>query len=305
MRDLRYALVIGLAAVLTLAAWAEDALAQSCTFTKVADTNTPIPGGTGTFEGFGDPSLDGGKVAFAGKTANEIIHGIYTNVSGSLVRVADANTPIPDGTGTFRLLGDPSLDGGNVAFAGENVFEFFQGIYTDLGGTLAKVIDTTDSLDGKTIQTLEMGREGLSEGQIAFRAIFSDLSSGIYLTTPTCVPGDVSGDRQVDLLDSVILRRVLAGLLCGDGVVQPGEECEPTDDGACPGQCIPPDQAGECRCRVPCVHDECVAGVPLDPICDPCVEQICAADSFCCDTQWDRNCIDAILSICGLNACAP
>ncbi len=192
----------------------------------------------------------------------------------------------------------PSSGGGGVA-------GFLQGIYTDLGGTLAKVIDTTDSLDGKTIQTLEIGREGLSEGQIVFRAIFSDLSSGIYLTTPACVPGDVSGDRQVDLLDSVILRRILAGLLCGDGVVQPGEECEPTDDGACPGQCIPPDQAGECRCKVPCVHDECVAGVPLDPICDPCVEQICAADSFCCDTQWDRGCIDNVLSICGLNACAP
>jgi hypothetical protein len=36
---------------------------------------------------------------------------------------------------------------------------------------------------------------------------------------------------------------------CGDDAVNYGEECDGTDDGACPGACLPPGNALECRCN--------------------------------------------------------
>jgi hypothetical protein len=37
----------------------------------------------------------------------------------------------------------------------------------------------------------------------------------------------------------------------------------------------------------PCAHDKCTTGVALDPECDPCVQQICDVDPYCCGTAWD------------------
>jgi hypothetical protein len=58
------------------------------------------------------------------------------------------------------------------------------------------------------------------------------------------------------------------------------------------------------QCQSPggnsCAHGLCAKGSPLDPTCDPCVGQICAQDSFCCDTRWDRTCVDEVASICSL-----
>ncbi len=41
-----------------------SAIAQSFTFRKIADTTTPIPGGSGTFTSLGSWSLDHGHLAF-------------------------------------------------------------------------------------------------------------------------------------------------------------------------------------------------------------------------------------------------
>jgi hypothetical protein len=50
-----------------------------------------------------------------------------------------------------------------------------------------------------------------------------------------------------------------------------------------------------------CGHDKCVTGGPLSTTAcdDPCVAQICAADSFCCTTSWDQQCVNEVASICG------
>jgi hypothetical protein len=32
--------------------------------------------------------------------------------------------------------------------------------------------------------------------------------------------------------------------------------------------------------------------------CDSCVGEICTADSFCCNTQWDGQCVSEVSSIC-------
>ncbi len=49
---------------------------------------------------------------------------------------------------------------------------------------------------------------------------------------------------------------------------------------------------------VSCAHDVCDIGLALDAECDSCVAQICAFDSYCCNTQWDSICIGYVISIC-------
>jgi hypothetical protein len=76
---------------------------------------------------------------------------------------------------------------------------------------------------------------------------------------------------------------------CGDGVATAGEECESTDDAACPGSCTP-----ECTCAVPCDDGELDPGEECDgaafssaPACT--VEPFlasprCLPDCTCCQT---------------------
>jgi hypothetical protein len=51
-------------------------------------------------------------------------------------------------------------------------------------------------------------------------------------------------------------------------------------------------------------HPLCETGPALNVECDPCVAQICAADSFCCSTGWDSICVGEVTSICG-QSCGP
>jgi hypothetical protein len=58
------------------------------------------------------------------------------------------------------------------------------------------------------------------------------------------------------------------------------------------GATPPPPQA--------CTHDRCEEGGTLISSCDPCVQQICAQDAYCCGTAWDGACVAAVASVCGL-----
>jgi hypothetical protein len=43
-----------------------------------------------------------------------------------------------------------------------------------------------------------------------------------------------------------------------------------------------------------------VTGITLVLGCDPCVDQICAVDPYCCNTGWDNACVGEVTSICNL-----
>jgi hypothetical protein len=70
---------------------------QLWTFTKVADTSTAVPDGSGTFTDFDAPSLRNGEVVFQGYGGpNRTVPGIYTGRAGGPVGlVADTNTQAP------------------------------------------------------------------------------------------------------------------------------------------------------------------------------------------------------------------
>ena len=50
-----------------------------------------------------------------------------------------------------------------------------------------------------------------------------------------------------------------------------------------------------------CAHNKCSTGVALTSSCDPCVAQVCAQDSYCCNNSWDSICVAEVGSICGLS----
>lgn len=54
-----------------------------------------------------------------------------------------------------------------------------------------------------------------------------------------------------------------------------------------------------------CDHDACESGGPLDPSCDDCTEQVCAIDSYCCETAWDSLCVSEVEQYCAVTCDGP
>jgi hypothetical protein len=83
----------------------------------LADTSTPIPGGTETFTWFGDPWIENGCVAFAGAGSSSSSYGVYVIEDGVWRTVAAATTSIPpDQSETFDGFSRVAISGGVVAF---------------------------------------------------------------------------------------------------------------------------------------------------------------------------------------------
>lgn len=108
------------------------------------------------------------------------VKGVYTRNGGVLATVADSFTAIPEGSGNFTDFGAVTMDPGDVVFVGQG--EGCQkGLYTNLGGILAKVIAVGDEIDGKVVTDLGLGPFGFSGGRLAFRASFADGSQALAL----------------------------------------------------------------------------------------------------------------------------
>ncbi len=63
-----------------------------------------------------------------------------------------------------------------------------------------------------------------------------------------------------------------AGALCGNGTLEPGEQCDPPADAACPGQCAPPGAVAACQClplqscgQVPSPPSSCLSDADCPP----------------------------------------
>ena len=151
--------------------------AASFSFTKVVDTDTPVPGFNTNFKSFSDPSLDNGSIAFIGgryvsatNAYRPYYRGIYTNVDGSLNVVADTTTPIPRGGGKFIFFNDFSLNNGSVAFAANReIYDYLSGIYTNVSGSLKVVADLHTPIPGGRGGFLDSAQPSLNNGSVAFR----------------------------------------------------------------------------------------------------------------------------------------
>lgn len=168
-------------------------------FSTVADTGTPIPGGTGTFTVFYSDSLliNGDTVTF--KAAGRGMQvGIYFFDGTTLGRVADAGTAIPGGTGTFDDFGYPALGNGRVAFLGL-AGGAQQGIYLFDGAALNAVADTTTLVPDGVGTFTSFSDPAMSDRNAVFHGRDSSDEGGLYLfngttlsvvaDTHTAIPG--------------------------------------------------------------------------------------------------------------------
>jgi hypothetical protein len=157
-------------------------------FTKVADTSTAVPGGSGTFTDFGAPSLNNGAVAFQGYGGpSDTLPGIFTGTAGGPVSaVADTNTTAPGDTSKFSSFEQPSIDAaGNVAYVGV-LADGNQGVYARAGGTLGLIADThtaTPGFNGDFASFQLRGSASISGGTVAFSGFSrgaGGVNEGIY-----------------------------------------------------------------------------------------------------------------------------
>lgn len=167
------------------------------------DRNTLIPDTDVPFTSFiRGVAQDDGDYVFRGGGLDH--DGIYASIDGTIIAVADTNTAIPNGTGTFTITDSPSIGGGHVVFQGDG--EFGQrGIYASTGFGLKEIIAAGDLLDGKPISTVSFHNkgEGFKGASVAFLADFADGSSGIYVATVNSwfLLGDMDIDKDVDFDD--------------------------------------------------------------------------------------------------------
>ncbi|UQA62512.1 hypothetical protein [Polyangium aurulentum] len=52
-----------------------------------------------------------------------------------------------------------------------------------------------------------------------------------------------------------------------------------------------------------CAHEVCSQGDKLDLGCESCVDQVCAQDPFCCEQQWDGQCVGEAQQMCNVVCC--
>ena len=153
---------------------------QAITFRKISDTDASVPGRTGTFSSFERaPALSGGNVAFLGTDSSGNL-GIYIDVSGVLVVVADTNTSIPGGSESFISFSHASLSGTDVAFYGAGSTEV--GIYARIGGTLDVVADTNTAVPGGSgnFTDFDTNAPSIDGGNVAFVASSTSWRDGLY-----------------------------------------------------------------------------------------------------------------------------
>ena len=153
----------------------------------VADSNTPIPDGTGNFANFVSSAaypagLDAGgsTVLFYGRGSGAQ-QGLYASLNGTLKKVVDTLTPIPQGSGTFTGFSAMSFSGNHLAFIGTGDGGQ-QGLFVTVPGNPVKVFDLSDTLAGKTLSSLQLSRAGLdsANGRLAFGATFTDGAQALY-----------------------------------------------------------------------------------------------------------------------------
>lgn len=152
----------------------------------IVDTLTQIPGTQEFFTGFHQMNIDGEDAAFLG-SGSDAGHCLCVIREENLTLVAGPTTPIPDGTGTFTGffdagMGAPGLSNGGVAFSAFGADQQ-HGIYYHDGSSLMKVIDRNTLLDGQEVLYFLVGRDSLEGNQLAFAAVFHDMTGALYIAT--------------------------------------------------------------------------------------------------------------------------
>ena len=196
--------------------------------------STPIPGHSGVvFSNFGKyPVVDNNGQDAAFRAGGGTVQGVYKRVNGgSLQKVADDSTVIPGaGSDLFSWFNEDgvALANGQVLFLGVGQ-SFMRGIYTDIGGSLALVVDDTYNntidLDGQTVQIdlIDMGHKSFAYTPQGYMVVFQAglASGGSALIRATISVGQATNDQFTvykDFSDNSA-SSVSVSLSCSSGTV--------------------------------------------------------------------------------------
>jgi len=119
------------------------------TFVKIADTNTPVPGGNGgTFEGLSlsEPTVTSLRVAFYGEGGGA--EGIFVGDGKSLNSVAAVGDPLTGGGTIDTIAEDFAFSGGVFNLIINTPSSGNHGIYTNDGSGLSKIVEFGESAPG-------------------------------------------------------------------------------------------------------------------------------------------------------------
>jgi hypothetical protein len=120
---------------------------------------------TGVCAGFfGQSAMENADVAFVGGIFQK---GVYTVIGGTVSKVADLNTSIPGQDGFFSDFGAVAIGAGKVVFVGIGEGGV-NGLYTNLGGSLSKFVQVSDTLGGKQVTAVSFGRSALASAKWCF-----------------------------------------------------------------------------------------------------------------------------------------
>jgi hypothetical protein len=187
------------------------------TFTKVVDTDTPIPGGSGTFTRIvGDfewgPSLGNGHTGFMGiGSGNQ--QGVYVFDGNQLNMVADIFTSVPGQDLFFKTFGEPSIDEDVAVFAaGIGITQpspwphDSTGVYKYENGVLTTIADWNTPIPESTENFRGVFGPSHDNGNTVFVGFGPDDVKGIY--------AENAGNIQV-----VVSRNKPRPCVCEDGVI--------------------------------------------------------------------------------------
>ena len=157
--------------------------------TTVASASTPVPGNPGATFFFNaldsrPASISNGVVAFEAwnSSASGVDQGIYKGPSsgGALSLVADRSTFLPFGSGTTQMVffNGPAINNGQILFNASSGTG--SGVYAVIGGTIARVIDSTQTLPGTSVAYSESEGPGITPGAISNGRVAFFSNGGYY-----------------------------------------------------------------------------------------------------------------------------
>jgi hypothetical protein len=186
---------------------------------RVTDKTLTLPGTAGVITTIFEPTASGNTVRFiasAGTGTQRVVsyawNGSNTSPSFAEGVVSKTGDAVPGQAGlTFTgYQGFVSSDGPYTAFIGRfNNGADRTGVYWHDGTDLYRVIDQTQTLDGKTISSLLLGPDAVAGDFVTFQALFTDSTQGVYVVqfTPVPEPGFVFAASALALTGLTAVRR--------------------------------------------------------------------------------------------------
>lgn len=184
---------------------------------RIVDSTQTVPGGPPVMNYIGVGDARNGHTAVLvadGIPATEI--AIVKRVGGVTSLVANLDTPVPGGAGSFITFTEPGCGGRYVAFIGASD-SLRRAVYTDALGGLTEVVGQGTQIDGRVIgaatNAVLISVQPLDGRQLTFRCAFTDGVSAIFLAHLPAAGGDNDGDNDLDLYDFAWVQNCFEGAL--------------------------------------------------------------------------------------------